>query len=204
MLPQALSTARPTKLRLAGFLTTVLGGALVGAGALLTWATIHLKGDAAGVLDSPVRGLDIWEGKLTLAIGLGMLAAIPAMRLAAGGNVRRAIAAGILVGALVVLGLGLSDLARKDTRFADAGLERFAAKVAEQTGTPVPDVMRQLRERRAELTDIVGGPGLPLTAAGGALGALGGALSILWARRADADGKARLAARGTEGEPEDP
>jgi hypothetical protein len=181
MLPEALSTARPIRLRLATFLATALGALMIGAGATLTWATVHLKADETGALDSKIRGLDVWEGKLALVVALGMLVAIPAMRLGRGRNVRRTIAAGILIGSLFVFGVTLSDLAGKDARFSDAGLDSLAGRIARHTGTPVMQVMHALESQQRELTEVRIGPGLPATALGTILGALGGALSIAWA-----------------------
>src|SRR5581483_483762 len=138
MAPAILSTARPTRLRLAGFLTITLGGLLVGVGATLTWATVE-------PFDTPTKGVDLWEGRVALLAGL--------------------------------------DAATASSRFTDAGQrDRIARALADELGEPYARVRARLeavsRQFRVRL-----GSGILLVLAGGALAAVGGGLSIVWAGR---------------------
>ncbi|HZD80432.1 MAG TPA: hypothetical protein VE646_10400 [Actinomycetota bacterium] len=74
--PELLSTARPTRLRLAGFLALEWWGRLVARGSLRTWATVR-------PFRTGTAGIDLWEGELTLALGLSVLVGVIVMRMLA-------------------------------------------------------------------------------------------------------------------------
>jgi len=178
----ALSVAPPGPLRLAGFACTAIGALLVGLGATMDWATVHVSG-VTGTPTPPFKGIDVWEGKVELLTGITILVLIIVSRLLAGRTAARATAVMIVVLSVGAAALAASDLARAGTRFrADDGLERIARSVSAQLALPFEEVLAQL-ERIAPKLEITAASGLYVTIAGGALAAVGGILSFAWAAR---------------------
>jgi hypothetical protein len=190
MRPELLSTARPSPLRLLGFLALVAGAVLAGVGASLTWATVGFPGDATGAADVAVKGVDVWEGTVVLAIAAVGLILMVVMRVTRSTAVRSAIAVGVLAGGLAVTALAARDLARPRTRFGGgAGLDEVARAVAAELGQPVDRIRALLEQNFGAALRVDVGPGLPLTLAGGLLLVVAGGLALLWARRGRASGE---------------
>jgi hypothetical protein len=182
MVREALFVTRPGPLRLVGFACTAVGALLVGLGATMDWATVHVLG-VTGTPIPPFKGVDVWEGKVELLTGITILVLVIVSRLLAGRTAARATAAIILVLSVGAGARAASDLARADTRFrADDGLERIARSVSAQLGLPFGSVLAQM-ERIAFQLEIRAAAGLYVTIAGGALAAVGGILGFLWASR---------------------
>jgi hypothetical protein len=182
MARDALSVSRPGPLRLVGFACTAIGALLVGLGATMDWATVHVPG-VTGTPIPPFKGVDVWEGKVELFTGITILVLVIVTRLLAGRTAARATAAIILVLTVGAGALAASDLARADTRFrADDGLERIARSVSAQLGLPFGSVLGQMKQIAFQL-EIRAAAGLYVTIAGGALAAVGGILGFLWASR---------------------
>ena len=187
--PEILSTARPTGLRLAGFLTITAGGLLVGIGSTLTCATVE-------PFDTPTKGLDLWEGKFALLAGAAVLVSMVVMRLLLTATGRRAVAGAILALGLLSAILAGKDAATASSRFTNPEQrDRIARVLARELGEPYARVRARL-EAVSRQFEVRLGPGIFLVLAGGALAAIGGGLSIPWA------GRARPAARvpGVPGE----
>jgi hypothetical protein len=180
---EILSTARPSRLRLLGFLALVLGALLAGVGATLTWATVGFPNDGGHVADVAVKGIDVWEGVAVLAIAAASLVGLIVMRIAASSAVRLGIAVAIAVGGLAVAGIATLDLATSRDRFGGGDeLDRIARKMADVLGQPV-EAVRTLLERNFGATLRVEiGPGLWMALAGGVLLVVAGVLSFLWSR----------------------
>ncbi len=173
---EILSTARPTALRLWGFVTLVLGGLLMGIGAIGEWATVS-------GFDTPTAGVDVWEGLVALGAGFVTLIGLLLLRLS-GPAVARAIAAVIIVVGLAAAGVAVADAARARTRFTDPGQrDRIAQKLAAESGLPVEPIREAIEAQFRSRFEVSLGLGIFLTIAGGALGATGGALSLVWIRR---------------------
>ena len=182
MARDVLSVSRPGPLRLVGFACTAVGALLVGLGATMDWATVHVPG-VTGTPIPPFKGVDVWEGKVELLTGITILVLVIVSRLLAGRTAARATAAIILVLSVGGSALAASDLVRADTRFrADDGLERMARSVSAQLGLPFEEVLAQLRRVAPDL-EIRAASGVDVTIAGGVLAALGGILSFAWASR---------------------
>lgn len=181
---EALSTARPTPLRLAGFLLVALGAIGAGIGATRAWASIGFPGDALGAADVTVHGTDVWEGKLILLLAAVALFALLGMRLASADATRRALALLIVAIGLVSAALPALDAARAEDRFGGAGgIDRLAESIAAATGQEVGtvrDVLTEQFERNLRV-DVEAWPWV--TAAGGVLLVAGGALGLVWIRR---------------------
>jgi hypothetical protein len=182
MAREALSVTRPGPLRLVGFVCTAVGALLVGLGATMDWATVHVSG-ITGTPIPPFKGIDVWEGKVELLTAITILVLVVVSRILAGRTAARATAILILVLSVGAAALAASDLFRADTRFrADDGLEQIARSVSAQLGLPVEEVLAQLK-RVAPNLEIRAASGVDVTIAGGVLAALGGILSFAWASR---------------------
>jgi hypothetical protein len=182
MARDALSVSRPGPLRLVGFACTAIGAMLVGLGATMDWATVHVSG-VTGTPIPPFKGIDVWEGKVELLTGISILVLVIVSRLLSGRTAARATAMLILVLSLGAAALAASDLVRANTRFrADDGLERIARSVSEQLALPFEEVLAQLK-RVAPALEIQAASGLYVTIAGGVLAAVGGILGFVWASR---------------------
>ncbi|HKZ75961.1 MAG TPA: hypothetical protein VJ259_04800 [Actinomycetota bacterium] len=173
--PEILFAARPTRLRLGGFLALALGGVLIGLGSLTDWATVS-------PFDTPTRGVDIWEGILTLAIGVAVLVGMIVMRLLATQPARRAVAIAILVLGLVASALAAAVALNAERRFTAPGeRDRIAMEEAARLGLPFDQVRDQIEVAFDLRFQVSLDAGVYLVIAGGLLGALGGALSLAWA-----------------------
>jgi hypothetical protein len=191
---EILSTARPSPIRLWGFLCLAAGGLLLGLGATRTWATIGFPGDAKGVVDVQVAGTDVWEGVVVLAAGVVTLVGMIAMRLLVSPRARRAVAVTIVTLGIVACALVTFDLVRLEDRFGgSAGLDQIAASIAGQLDLPVDDVLAQLQEQFGNQLRVDAGPGIWIALAGGVLTVAGGILSMSWIRRQERSSASREA-----------
>ncbi|MEX0753810.1 MAG: hypothetical protein WD206_00740 [Actinomycetota bacterium] len=176
---------RPSPLRLWGFLVTILGGTLLGVGAILSWASVEIGSVGGAFPAEPVPGIDVLAGKIALGAAILALLGIPAMRQALTHRGRRAWAIAIIILGLVGGGLALWSGLAPDTRLDDGvnqALEDAAQPIADQTGLPVDQVVERLQE--VAVTTVTVEPGLWLTVAGGALAVAGGVLGLVWASNA--------------------
>jgi hypothetical protein len=179
---EVLSTARPTPLRLAGFLAITLGGVLIGLGSLLDWAVVGFPGSSE--LDVATRGIDVREGVVTLAIGAAVLVLMVVVRLLPANGARRGAAAAILLLGLAAASLAVTDAARLESRFAATDrLPVIAGELARALDLPAEEVLATLRARFAEQLKVDPGIGLWLVIGGGVAAAMGGVLTLAWAQR---------------------
>jgi hypothetical protein len=186
MSTELLSTARPSGLRLVGFLAVVLGALLVGVGALVDWVTVGFPSDIERKLDVSVPGTDVWEGKVVLAVAMLSLVAPIVMRVAASPAVRSAIAAGVALAGLAVVAIAAVDLTRATERFGRSeGLDDIVRALARELGQPVEPVRALVRQNFRGTLRVDIGAGMPLALVGGLVLIVAGALSLAWARRLD-------------------
>ncbi|HEX5950307.1 MAG TPA: hypothetical protein VFZ96_04850 [Actinomycetota bacterium] len=182
--PEILSTARPTPIRLSGFLFLVVGAVVAGLGALLGWAILGFPGDEQGTLDVAVKGVDVWEGKVVLACAVLALVGMLALRLVLGTETRRALAFGIASLGALVIALALSVAMRADARFGGSeGLDEMASALAERLGQDPAAIRAELSEQVGDQLRVDLGPGVAVAVVGGALIDVGGALSLLWVKQ---------------------
>ena len=183
MPPEIVSTARPTGLRLLGFLAVVVGAVLVGIGATMTWATVGFPNDNAHALDVPAKGIDVWEGIVALAVAAIALVALVAIRVVASARARAVLAWAIGAGGLLVAVLAGYDLATARDRFGGKpGLTQIARRIAIQQGQPVDRIRALLEANFGHALRVDAGAGLWMTLAGGVVLIVAGALSLAWAR----------------------
>ncbi|HJS26807.1 MAG TPA: hypothetical protein VJ913_06760 [Actinomycetota bacterium] len=177
------STARPTRLRLLGFLVLVAGSVLAGIGATREWAAIGFVADTEQVADVSVYGTDVWEGKVVLLIAGVALVVMIVMRLATSGALRRSLGVALIVLGLVCAALPLLAALRADARFGGGdGLDRMARVLSARLELPEDVIREQLAEQFQRDLRVDVGSGLWLSVAGGVLIACGGALGLAWAR----------------------
>jgi hypothetical protein len=181
---EILSTARPTKLRLAGFLCLAIGAVAAGYGATAEWVTIGFPADVERVADVSVRGTDVWEGKVVLLGSVATLVAMLAMRLSRSDAVGRSLAIALIVVGLVIVALPVWDAVRAEERFGGGqGVDLLAERLAARLGFPESVVREQLREEFQQALRVDAERGIWISAAGGTLLATGGSLSFAWVRR---------------------
>ena len=177
------STARPTRLRLLGFLVLVAGSVLAGIGATRAWAAIGFVADTEGVADVSVYGTDVWEGKVVLLIAGVALVVMIVMRLATSGALRRSLGVALILLGLMCTVLPLLAAIRADARFGGGeGLDRMARVLSARLELPEDVIRGQLAEQFQRDLRVDVGSGLWLSLAGGVLIAGGGALGLAWAR----------------------
>jgi hypothetical protein len=180
---EILSTARPSALRVVGFLVVAAGSVAAGVGATRAWAVVGFPADALGTADVPTHGTDVWEGLVVLLGAALALFALLAMRVAGSDRARRVLAISIVGIGIVCVALPVSDAMRAEDRFAGKeGLDRMISSLAEQSDLPEEAVRELTRQFESQLRVDVE-PGLWLAAAGGLLLVAGGALGLAWTRR---------------------
>lgn len=183
MAGELLSTARPSRLRLLGFLAIGVGALLVGVGSVREWVQVGLKSDVRGAIDVPVNGTDEWQGKALIIGAVIALALMLVMRLATSAATRRVLAAAVMAIGIAAAATGLLFVAGVEDRYARTdGIDVLAQEIARETGDAV-DVVKDalLVALRGELRVDVGAA-IWLVVAGGIVLAIGGALSLAWVR----------------------
>src|SRR3989442_1659984 len=187
-----LSTAKPTPLRLAGFLSTAAGGLLIGIGSVATWATVTIGvagassspagappgGIVSGLPSVPTKGTDTIEGKIALACALLILVAIPVMRIARR-RIAPAIALLVVLAGLVAGGLAMRDVLASDTRLGAAGNAKIAHLISSQTHLPYADLLR-IAQHHPAAVDVK--PWIYAVVLGAGAAVAGGILSFVWAK----------------------
>jgi hypothetical protein len=181
---EVLSTARPTPLRLAGFLALAAGAALAGIGATRAWAIVGFPDDLEGAADVTFRGTDVWEGKVVLLMAVAALLSTLMLRLARAPSIRRALCLLLVAFGIVSVALPVIDAVRATDRFGGGeNVDRFAERLAAQLELPTDVVRDQLAELIGDALRVEVGGGIWVAAAGGLLLAAGGLLSLAYVRR---------------------
>jgi hypothetical protein len=149
--PVARPVPPTAPLRVAGFLATAIGGAMMGIGSLMLWATIHDPHDLNGGLDLVYKGIDVRNGKMTLAAAAVLLIGLMVLRVARSRGTREIVAVVMVVAA--VAGLAFSGA------FLVDGGHRFFIQATDT----------------AKL-----GAGVLIALAGAVVGLLGAILDVAW------------------------
>jgi hypothetical protein len=176
-----LAVVKPSPLRLWGFLLTVVGGALIGFGAVSTWAAVSLGGSTVGAI--PTRGIDVWQGKLTLLLGAAIVIGIMALRFVLPEH-RRIVAIAILVFAGLALLTGLWCVVAIDSAIRAIGVTHLVNVLVDAGGMTVSQAQALVAQGLTRFgIDVKPQIGLWLVVAGGALAVAGGILDLAWVRR---------------------
>jgi hypothetical protein len=167
-------------LRVWGFLCTALGAAMLGVGAILSWAnvTIGIRGTTRSAATT-APGIDLPEGKVALAAALVALVAVVAMRLVESAVARRAwgvaiAAAGLIGGAAV-----LEALMRSQERIGGLIVGQKIAQLSGGRSLP-PVVQQHLTDLANAATHIDLQPAIYIALFGAVLVLIGGILGLLW------------------------
>ncbi|HEY7763120.1 MAG TPA: Trp biosynthesis-associated membrane protein [Actinomycetota bacterium] len=175
--PEPTAREERTSLRLAGFLAGALGGALVCIGALLPWARTGLEG-LPEALTPIYYGIDLPDGLIVLALGLVMLVCLGVTRASRPGGTARWAALGLMTAAVLAVVVAGISLATSPDRLENEAVDEVLADLG-PGGTATADQ----REQVDQLMRVRPAQGPFVALGGGALGALGGALLLRWARR---------------------
>ncbi len=175
-----LAVVKPSPFRLWGFLLTVIGGALVAFGSIGNWAAITLGGGTVNVV--PTKGIDVWQGKVTLILGVAIVIAILALRFVRPER-RNAMAIAITVAGLAALALGLWALLALRSVVQDTGVDALV-KIFVGLGISATKAREQvLRTMSRQGIAVKAQVGLWMTVAGGVLAMAGGFVDLAWVRR---------------------
>lgn len=109
--PVPLSPTAP--LRVAGFLATVLGAALMGGGATMHWVTVNyaLAGQGHEILNPQYKGTDISNGKVVLVAAAALLLGFMALRALRSRHAQGAVAGLMVIAAVIGVAFSVSFLA---------------------------------------------------------------------------------------------
>ncbi len=153
----------PTGLRVRAFLFSVLGALLMGVGAVANWVTVGIPIETA---HTSLRGVDLTEGRIVLFLSLIVLVVVVGSRVVPSRRVRQLLAA-------LELAAGLATVAIAAAFLVDG---RDHQAVIRALGIP-----REMWAQLGAFRDL--GPGPYVALVGGVSCALGGVLTLLWARR---------------------
>ncbi len=182
-----LAVVKPSPLRLWGFLLTVIGGALIAFGSIGSWAAITLGGGTVNVV--PTKGIDVWQGKVTLILGVLIVMAILALRFVRPER-RNAMAIAIIVAGLAALALGLWALLALKSVVQDTGVDALV-KLLVGLGVSATKAREQvLQTMSREGIAVKAQAGLWMSAAGGVLATAGGFVDLAWVRQKKISGNA--------------
>jgi hypothetical protein len=183
-----LTVVKPSPLRLWGFVLTVLGGALLAFGSISDWAAVALGGSAEAAV--PTKGIDVWQGKVTLALGGLIVVGILALRFVRPER-RTPVAIALIVLGLVALGLSLWCVASLDTVVTDQGVDALVRTVVGRFGIPAEQARQLIAEAMAGAgVEVQAQTGLWITLVGAIVATLGGGVDLAWVRRKRALGDA--------------
>jgi hypothetical protein len=161
-----LTVVKPSPLRLWGFLLTVVGGAAIAFGSIGNWAAVSLSGSTVNAV--PTKGIDLWQGKVTLALGAMIVMGILALRMVRPDR-RNLLAGGITLLALTVVGIAIWCMVTLDSVIRDTGVDQAIAAFGRRA---VTDRGIHL-ERQSSLLVVLGGA---------IVAAAGGLLDLAWVR----------------------
>jgi hypothetical protein len=161
--PRSSRLTRPTVM--------ALGGVLVLAGALATWATVGPRDPGQDLLPSAVGGVDLLEGRIAMALGIGILATAALIGFARSDRGRRGLAVAVLAASVGSLAIAAYGGLAGEARLESAGLDETAGRIAETTGLPVDALRGLLGEQLGDAVEVDRGSGLLLVLGGGLLAA---------------------------------
>ena len=183
-----LAVVKPSPLRLWGFLLTAIGGALIAFGSLGNWATITLGGTTENAV--PTKGIDLWQGKVTVVLGALIVIGILALRFVHPG---RRIAVGVLLTVAALAGLGIAAwcLVSLESVIHGTGIDALVKRLVDVLGMSEAEARRAvLRTMQQKGIDVRAQTGLWMAAVGGVLATVGGFVDLAWVRQKRISGNA--------------
>ena len=174
------AVVKPSPLRLWGFLLTVLGGAMMAFGSIGDWAAVSFGGSTENAV--PTKGIDLWQGKVTLLIGALIIVGILALRLVRPER-RNQIAWGIVVLGAVGFGVALWCMIALDSVVHDTGIDSLIDLAGSQLGlTPAEARSQVLAALGTSGIEVQAQLSLWLTLIGALLAIAGGFVDLAWVR----------------------
>lgn len=164
----------PRNLRSAGFVCAAVGALLAGVGGLLPWVTTALSG-VPSELSPTYVGIDLPDGIVVMALAVVMLVATLMTRAGTGNVARRGMATVVIVSSFLVVGVAGASIVTADGRFKSTAVDDVVDDFTPQEATG------EQRARIEDLLELRIGPGPWLALLGGAIGAVGGVLTLAWA-----------------------
>jgi hypothetical protein len=182
------TVVKPSPLRLWGFALTVLGGALLAFGSISDWAAVSLGGSADAAV--PTKGIDLWQGKATLALGALILVGVLGLRLVRPAW-RGALAIALIVLAVAALGLAIWCVTSLQSVVTDTGIDALVDTVVASFGISAQQARQLVEGAMAGAgIEVQARTGLWLTLTGAIVATAGGAVDLAWVRRKRALGDA--------------
>ena len=176
-----LAVVKPSPLRLWGFLLTVVGGALMAFGSIGDWAAISLGGSTENAV--PTKGIDLWQGKVTVLIGALIIVGILALRFVRPER-RNLLAGGIVVLGAIGFGIALWCVIALDSVVHDTGVDALIELVATQLGLSSAEARSQvLAALGTNGVEVQAQFSLWLTLIGSVVAVAGGFVDLAWVRR---------------------
>ena len=176
-----LAVVKPSPLRLWGFLLTVLGGALMAFGSIGDWAAVSLGGSTENAV--PTKGIDVWQGKVTVLIGALIIVGILALRFVRPER-RNLLAGGIVVLGAIGFGIALWCVIALDSVVHDTGVDALIELVATQLGLSSAEARSQvLAALGTNGVEVQAQFSLWLTLIGSVVAVAGGFVDLAWVRR---------------------
>jgi len=176
-----LAVVKPSPLRLWGFILTVLGGALMAFGSIGDWAAISLGGGTQDAV--PTKGVDIWQGRVTLLLGALIVVGILGLRFVRPGR-RQLLAGSLTLLALVGVGVAAWCVLARDSLFRDTGIDRLVDLVVTQLGISMTRAREQVVAASAAAgIDVRAKISLWVTLAGSVVAFGGGLVDLAWVRQ---------------------
>jgi hypothetical protein len=183
-----LAVVKPSPLRLWGFILTVAGGAAIAFGSISDWAAVSLGGSAESAV--PTKGIDLWQGQVTLVLGALEIAGILALRFVRPER-RAPLALALVAMGLLALGLAAWCVVALDAVVEDTGVAALIDTVAAQLGVTEAEAREMVTQVLATAgVEVQAQAGLWLTVAGAALATIGGLVDLAWVRRKRLAGEA--------------
>ncbi len=175
-----LAVVKPSPLRLWGFLLTVVGGALMAFGSIGDWAAVSLSGSTENAV--PTKGIDLWQGKVTVLIGALIIVGILALRFVRPKR-RNVLAGGIVVLGAIGFGIAFWCVIALDSVVRDTGIDALVDLVVTQLGlTPAEAHTRVLTALGTNGIEVQVQLSLWLTLVGSVLAVVGGFVDLAWVR----------------------
>jgi hypothetical protein len=176
-----LAVVKPSPLRLWGFLLTAIGGALIAFGSIESWATITLGGSTHNAV--PTKGIDLWQGKVTVLVGAMIVIGILALRFVRPER-RNMIGILLTVAAALCLGIAAWCLVSLESVIHGTGIDALTKHVADVLGISEAQARRAVvRTMQLKGIHVRAQTGLWMAAAGGVLGTVGGFVDLAWVRQ---------------------
>jgi len=175
-----LAVVKPSPLRLWGFLLTVVGGALMAFGSVGDWAAVSLGGSTENAV--PTKGIDLWQGTVTVLIGVLIILAILGLRFVRPER-RNLLAGGIVVLGVVGFAIALWCVIALDSVVRDTGIDTLVDLVVTQLGLSPAEARSQvLAALGTSGVEVQAQLSLWLTLAGSLLAIVGGIVDLAWVR----------------------